>query len=51
MQAFLVYNSQIEVLLALSYLAHAQRQALAEKAPVFARQAESRPGSFWMRRK
>jgi len=51
LQAFLVHNSQFEVLLALSYLAHTQRQALADRAPVFARQAESRPGGFWMRRR
>jgi predicted O-methyltransferase YrrM len=51
LQAFLVYNSEFEVLLALSYLAHVQRQALAEKAPLFAQHKEAQPGAFWMRKK
>lgn len=51
LQAFLVYNSQFEVLLALSYLAHTQRQALADRAPIFAGRADSRPGGFWMRKR
>lgn len=51
LQAFLVYNSQFEILLSLSYLAHFEKQALADKAPVFAGQTDSRPGGFWMRKR
>lgn len=51
LQAFLAFNSQFEVLLSLSYLAHYRKEALAEKSPVFAGQADAQPGGFWMRKK
>jgi methyltransferase family protein len=52
LQAFLAFNSEFEVLLALSYL-HGQHQSALEKAfPHYVpAQHRSTSGSFWMRRK
>ena len=51
LQAFLAFNSEFEVLLALNYLAHHYKEELAAKCPIFAKQENRVPGSFWIRRK
>lgn len=51
LQAFLAFDSAFEVILALSYLSAHCREALACVAPIYADRPESRPGSFWIRRK
>jgi hypothetical protein len=50
-QAFLAFNSEFEVVLALSYLNAHYREALANAAPIYAEQSSSGPASFWVRRK
>lgn len=53
LQAFLAFNAEFEVLLALAYLARHHRAAFDRACPAFAAQPDrSRlPGSFWFRRK
>jgi Methyltransferase domain len=50
LQAFLAFNSEFEIVLALNYLANFEKPALAAACPVFARQPGRVPGSFWFRR-
>lgn len=51
LQAFLVYNSAFEVLLALNYLAQHHREELNHCCPVFDKQKNRVASSFWIRRK
>ncbi|MCT7950025.1 class I SAM-dependent methyltransferase [Ancylothrix sp. C2] len=50
LQAFLAFNSEFEVLLALNYLGQNHSQELSEKCPIYAK-IGGIPGSFWIRRK
>ena len=50
LQAFLAFNSQFEVVLAVNHLAMHHRSELAEASPLFADQPGRIPGSFWFRR-
>jgi hypothetical protein len=51
LQAFLVFNSEFEVVLALGYLHAHHRELLARAAPVYAEHPSSGPSSLWLRRK
>lgn len=51
LQAFLVFNSVFEVVLALNYLHAHHSEALAHVAPTYAKYPASSPGSLWIRRK
>jgi predicted O-methyltransferase YrrM len=51
LQAFLVFNSDFEVLLGLNYLANHHRQELEQVCPIFAQQKNRVASSFWLRRK
>ena len=50
LQAFLGFNSQFEVLLALAYLSQHRHDELCRACPVYATEPGRVPGSFWMRR-
>ena len=50
LQAFLAFNSQFEVLLALAFLSYNHAAALCRACPVYATEPGRLPGSFWMRR-
>lgn len=50
LQAFLAFNRDYEVMLALNYLATHHKDALDKACPVFAQHPGITPGSFWMRR-
>lgn len=50
LQAFLAFNAEFKVVLALSYLNRHHREALASAAPIYADCAVNRPGSFWIQR-
>lgn len=50
LQAFLAFNSQFEVVLAASYLSRHHRKEFEAVCPLFAREHDRRPGSFWFRR-
>ena len=50
-QAFLAFNAEFEIVLALSYLNAHYREALAHAAPVYAERPECSPASLWIRRK
>ncbi len=49
-QAFLAFNAEFEIVLALNYLNSYHREALARAAPVYAGQRGAQPGSLWIRR-
>ena len=51
LQAFLAFNSQFEVMLAANYLSRHHRQEFEAVCPLFAREHDRRPGSFWFRRR
>ncbi len=52
LQAFLTFNSEFEILLALSYLMSEKRQEFAQAFPHYdPSRHRARSGSFWMRRK
>lgn len=51
LQAFLSFNSEFEVVLALNYLAHHSRAALDRKCPIFAKQKNRVASSFWIRKR
>ena len=50
LQAFLAFNHDYEVLLALAYLSEHHHDALCRACPVYATEPGRVPGSFWMRR-
>jgi len=50
-QAFLAFNAEFEIVLALNYLNAHHRAALARAAPVYAEHPECSPASLWMHRK
>ncbi len=50
-QAFLAFNSEFEVLLALHYLHAHCREALAQAATIYAQYPQCKPASLWIRRK
>jgi len=50
LQAFLAFNRDFEVLLALNYLAEHRNEVLKKACPVYAQETGRVPGSFWMRR-
>ena len=49
-QAFLAFNAEFEIVLAVSYLNAHHREALARAAPIYAEQRGARPASLWIRR-
>jgi hypothetical protein len=49
-QAFLAFNAEFEIVLALNYLNAHHREALARAAPVYAGQRGAQPASLWIRR-
>lgn len=51
LEAFLSMNDKFEVIGSLNYLRHNYRNAMAGACPVFAKQPDREPGSFWIRRK
>lgn len=51
MEAFLAFNREFEVLLAVNWLANEHRDRLAEACPMLMRKPAKQPGAFWMRRK
>lgn len=51
LQAFLAFNSQFEVMLAANYLSRHQRKEFEAVCPLFARENDRQPGSFWFRRR
>ena len=48
LEAFLTFNQHYRIIGALNYLRHHHFEALASKCPVFARQDNREPGSFWL---
>lgn len=50
LQAFLAFNKEFEVLLALAYLSQHHHDELCRACPVYATEPGRVPGSFWMRR-
>ena len=50
MQAFLAFNTEFEIVLALKYLNARHRESLARAAPVYAGQRDAGPASLWIRR-
>jgi len=50
LQAFLAFNLEFEVVLALAYLSHHHHEELCRACPIYATEADRLPGSFWMRR-
>ncbi|MEK6780172.1 MAG: class I SAM-dependent methyltransferase [Bacteroidota bacterium] len=51
LEAFLSLNNSYEVIGALNFLAHNNRENLGRKCPIFELQKTREPGSFWIRRK
>jgi hypothetical protein len=51
LQAFLAFNAEFEIVLALSYLNAHHCEALRRAAPIYAELGEGSPASLWMRRK
>jgi Methyltransferase domain len=51
LEAFLMFNAEFKVIGALNYLTHNFRKELAARCPVFDKQKDSEPGSFWIVRK
>jgi len=51
LQAFLAFNREFQVMLALNYLAKNARDDLAAALPLFGQQPASEPGAFWIRRR
>lgn len=51
MEAFLAFNREFEVLLALNWLTNDHPDRLAEACPMLLRRPGKQPGAFWMRRK
>jgi predicted O-methyltransferase YrrM len=51
LQAFLAFNSEFEVLLALAYLSHHHHGELCRACPIYETEPGRVPGSFWMRRR
>jgi predicted O-methyltransferase YrrM len=51
LEAFLTLNKEYEVIGALNYLAHHYREEFSSKCPIFLKQPDNEPGSFWIRKK
>ena len=51
LQAFLAFNGEFEIVLALNYLNAHYREALERAAPIYAEHGKVPPASLWMRRK
>lgn len=51
LEAFISFNSEYKIIVALNYLRHNHTKELAEKCPVFATQEGKEPGSFWIVKK
>ena len=51
LQAFLAFNTQFEVVIAVNYLAHFHPSALLRNCPSLAGESEPGGGAFWLRRK
>ena len=50
LQAFLAFNSQFQIILAANYLSRHHREEFRSACPLFARDHDRQPGSFWFRR-
>jgi hypothetical protein len=50
LEAFLSFNREFEVLLAVNWLAHHHRDKLADACPILIEQRVGEPGAFWIRR-
>lgn len=50
MEAFLAFNRDFEVLLAVNWLANDHREKLAKACPMLMKKPGKQPGAFWMRR-
>lgn len=50
LEAFLIYNSQYRVIMAMNLLKHQHFDKLAEKCPILKNEPLSEPGSFWIMR-
>lgn len=51
LEAFLSFNSSFEVICALNWLAHVNREKLDNACPILVKEPWREPGSFWFRRK
>jgi hypothetical protein len=51
LQAFLAFNNEFEVLLALAYLSQHHHSELCRACPIYETEPGRVPGSFWMRRR
>ena len=50
LEAFLSFNREFEVLLAMNWLAHHHRDKLADACPILMEKRDAEPGAFWIRR-
>ena len=51
LEAFLSFNRDYQILLALNHLWHDHKMALSDRCPMLARSPEAEPGSFWIARR
>lgn len=50
LEAFLSHNDSFKIIASVNYLAHYHQKELKDKCPVYARQENREPGSFWIQK-
>lgn len=48
LEAFLTFNEKFRIIGALNYLSHNHREPFSQKCPIFDKQPDREPGSFWI---